>query len=201
MKMSFVVLPLAILFAFLGGCASKTEPGNAAASALPACVWPGTTQLAPGWTCDQPVDGIEVSAVGIYEKTAAGLQFQKDQAAAAGRVVLARQMRTRVTSMIKQYAETTGAASSETVDKVNTSVSKLITDEVLDGSRVFQSAYSPNGTLYVLVGLDPKMANRKTEEVIKSSMKNDRAAWQQFKAKQAQDELAAEIAAGQGSKP
>ena len=111
-------------------------------------------------------------------------------------MVLARQMRIRVTSMIKQYAETTGAATSETVDKVNTSVSKLITDEVLDGSRVFQSAYSPTGTLYVLVGLDPKMAARKTEEVIKTSMKNDRAAWQQ-----AQDELAAEIAAGQAAKP
>jgi hypothetical protein len=183
----------------LAACAAPNSENKVVLAPLP-CVWPGTTQAAPGWTCDQPVEGLEISAVGIYEKTAAGLQFQKDQATAAARVALARNMRTRVNSMIKQYAETTGAANAETVDRVNTSVSKLITNEVLDGTRVYQSVVSPAGTMYVLVGLDAKLAARKTEDVIKTSMSNDRAAWQQFKAKQAQDELAAEIAA-QPSKP
>lgn len=182
----------------LVGCAGPSSGDKSAA--LP-CVWPGTKEPAPGWTCDEKVDGVEVSAVGIYEKTAAGLQFQKDQATAAGRVVLAQQMRVHVTNMVKQYAEATGAGTSETVDKVNTSVSKLITNEVLDGSRVFRSAVSPGGALYVLVGFDPKLAARKTEDVLKTSMNNDRALWQQFKAKQAQDELAAAIAAGQAPKP
>lgn len=182
---------LAILVA---ACAAPGDDKKVALEPL-ACVWPGTSQTAPAWTCDQPVEGLEVSAVGIYEKTAAGLQFQKDQATAAARVALARNMRTRVNSMIKQYAETTGAANAETVDRVNTSVSKLITNEVLDGTRIYQSVVSPNGTMYVLLGLDAKLAARKTEEIIKTSMNNDRAAWQQFKAKQAQDELAAEIAA------
>ncbi|MCE2681038.1 MAG: LPP20 family lipoprotein [Burkholderiales bacterium] len=202
--MSYRFLIVGVFLAsLLAGCAGltggsdKSQPKVAAA----ACVWPGTSQTAPGWTCDEPVEGVEVSAVGIYEKTAAGLQFQKDQATAAARIVLAQQMRVHVTNMIKQYAEVTGAVSSETVDKVNTSVSKLITNETLDGSRVFRSAVSPAGSLYVLVGFDPKLVSRKTEDVIKTSMNNDRALWQQFKAKQAQDELAAAIAAGQASKP
>ncbi len=186
-------------FSLLTGCAGPSAADKTKAAAP--CVWPGTTQTAPGWTCDEPVEGVEVSAVGIYEKTAAGLQFQKDQATAAGRVVLAQQMRVHVTNMIKQYAEATGAGSAETVDKVNTSVSKVITDQVLEGSKVFRSAVSPNGAMYVLVGFDPKLAARKTEDAIKTSMNNDRALWQQFKAKQAQDELAAAIAAGQAPKP
>jgi hypothetical protein len=187
----------------LAGCAGLTGGADKSQGKVAAgpCVWPGTNQTAPGWTCDEPVEGLEVSAVGIHEKTAAGLQFQKDQATAAARIVLAQQMRVHVTNMIKQYAEVTGAVSSETVDKVNTSVSKLITNETLDGSRVFRSAVSPAGSLYVLVGFDPKLVSRKTEDVIKTSMNNDRALWQQFKAKQAQDELAAAIAAGQANKP
>ena len=100
-----------------------------------------------------------------------------------------------VINMIKQYAETTGAADSETVDQVNTSVSKLITSETLIGSRLFKSKTSPIGGLYVIVGLDSTNVQKAAEDSIKSSMKNDAALWQQLKAKKAQDELAADIAA------
>jgi hypothetical protein len=185
----------------LTGCLATpgAEKASAAAKA-PDCVWPSTSQAAPGWTCDEPVEGVDVSAIGIYEKSAAGLQFQKDQAAAAARVTLAQQMKVHVANMVKQYVETTGAGSSETMDKVNSSVSKLITNETLEGSRIFKSAVSPTGAMYVLVGFDEKVAARKTEQVLKTSMNNDKALWQQFKAKQGQDELAAAIANGQAPK-
>jgi hypothetical protein len=146
------------------------------------------------------VEGVAVSAVGIYEKTAAGIQFQKDQATASARVALAQQMRVHVANMVKQYAETTGAGTTETVDRVNSAVSKLVTSESLEGSRIYMSTVSPSGTMYVLVGLDPKLAARNTEQVLKTSMNNERALWQQFKAKLAQDELAAAIANAPDSK-
>ena len=185
----------------LTGCLATPPAVKAPVAAkAPDCAWPGTSQAAPGWTCDEPVEGVEVSAIGIHEKSAAGLQFQKDQAAAAARVTLAQQMKVHVANMVKQYVETTGAGSSETVDKVNTSVSKLITNETLEGSRIFKSAVSPTGAMYVLVGFDEKVAARKTEQVLKTSMSNDKALWQQFKAKQGQDELAAAIANGQAPK-
>lgn len=178
----------------LGLSACETAPKTPAKASLQ-CVFPDAQDtVAPGWICDEPVEGIDVYAVGIHEKTGAGLQFQKDQAVAAARVALAQQMRVHVQNMIKQYVETTGAASSETVDKVNTSVSKVITKETLEGSRLFQSKVSPRGTMYVLVGFDTKLTQKKTEDALKTSMKNERALWQQFKAKQGQDELAAEIA-------
>jgi len=185
----------------LSGCLATPAVVKAPAAAkAPDCSWPGTSQAAPGWTCDEPVEGVSVSATGIHEKSAAGLQFQKDQATAAARVALAQQYKVHVSNMIKQYRETTGAGSSETVDAVNTSVSKLITSKTVEGSRIFKSAVSPSGAMYVLVGLDEKTTLSKTAELLKTSMNNDPALWQQFKAKQGQDELAAAIANGQAPK-
>lgn len=184
---------LSSVFAFgIVGCTKESVKGPSAAA--PSCVWPDTpSAAAPGWICDEPVEGLTVSSVGSHEKTGAGAQFAKDQAAASARVTLAAQMKTHVTNMIKQYVETTGAGASETVDKVNTSVSKLITAQTLEGSRIFKSMTSPSGATYVLVGMDPALVEKKVKEVVKTSMNNEKALWQQFKAKQGQDELAADI--------
>jgi hypothetical protein len=48
--------------------------------------------------------------------------------------------------------------------------------------------------MYVLVGLDAASVEKLAESAIKTSMKNERALWQQFQAGKAQDELAADIA-------
>ena len=163
--------------------------------AAPDCVFPDASSTpAPGWVCDEPVDGIAVSAVGVAEKSAAGHSFMKNMAATDARVQLAQAMRVHVQNMVKQYAETTGAADSETVDKVNTSVTKQITDETLVGSTIFKTRNSPNGALYVLLGMDASVAAAATENALKTSMNNDNALWQQFKAQKGQDELAASIA-------
>lgn len=189
----YVALLSSVVAFGIAGC--KKEDIKQAVAPAPSCVWPDTpTVAAPGWICDEPVEGLTVSAVGSHEKTAAGAQFAKDQAAASARVVLAQQMKTHVQNMIKQYVETTGAGASETVDKVNTSVSKLITAQTIEGSRIFKSMTSPSGSTYVLVGMDPALVEKKVKDVVKTSMNNERALWQQFKAKQGQDELAGEIA-------
>ena len=159
------------------------------------CVFPDApSEEAPGWICDQPVEGVEVSAVGVAEKSAAGHSFMKNMAATDARVQLAQAMKVHVQNMVKQYAETTGAADSETVDKVNTSVTKQITDETLVGTKIFKTRTSPNGALYVLLGMDASVVEKATENALKTSMNNDKALWQQFKAKKGQDELAEEIA-------
>jgi len=169
--------------------------GDTVKTAAPDCVFPDVpSTAAPGWVCDEPVEGVEVSAVGVAEKSAAGHSFMKNMAATDARVQLAQSMKVHVQNMVKQYAETTGAADSETVDKVNTSVTKQITDETLVGTKIFKTRTSPNGTLYVLLGMDPSVAATATENALKTSMNNDRALWQQFKAQKGQDELAASIA-------
>jgi len=158
------------------------------------CNFPNSSNAAPGWICDEPVAGVAVSAMGSAAKSDAGLGFMRQMAATDARVQLAQAMRVQLQNMIKQYVETTGAASSETVDRVNTSVTKQITNEMLQGTKILRSMHGPDGTLYVLVGLDPDSAQKLAETAIKTSMNNDRAAWQQFRAKKGFDELAEEIA-------
>jgi hypothetical protein len=181
------VLTLSLLLAACGSDEVKEEVAD--------CVFPDTpSAAAPGWICDQPVEGVAVSAVGVADKSAAGHSFMKNMAATDARVQLAQSMKVHVQNMVKQYAETTGAADSETVDKVNTSVTKQITDETLVGTKIFKTRTSPNGALYVLLGMDASVAATATENALKTSMNNDKALWQQFKAQKGQDELAASIA-------
>lgn len=163
------------------------------------CVFPDAPEAAaPGWVCDEPVEGIVVSAVGAANKSDAGQSFMKNMAATDARVQLAQRMKVQVQNMVKQYVETTGAASTETVDKVNTSVTKQITDQTLVGTKIFKTRTSPNGTLYVLLGMDGGATAAAAENALRTSMNNDQALWQQFKAQKGQDELAAAIA---GMKP
>ena len=185
------LLTIVVTTALLLTSCSSDEVKQAAAD----CVFPDAPgAAAPGWICDEPVEGIPVSAIGVAEKSAAGHSFMKNMAATDARVQLAQSMKVHVQNMVKQYAEVTGAADSETVDKVNTSVTKQITDETLIGTKIVKTRTSPNGTLYVLLGMDPSTAAAATENALKTSMNNDRALWQQFKSKQGQDELAAAIA-------
>jgi len=164
------------------------------------CVFPDAPgTAAPEWICDGPVEGSEVSAVGSAQKSGAGHSFMKQMAATDARVQLAQRMKVQVKNMIKQYVETTGAADSETMDKVMTSVTKQITNETLVGTKIFKSRTSPTGSLYVLLGMNPDSVEQATQKAIKTSMKNERALWQQFKAQKGQDELAAEISKMDGS--
>ena len=192
-KLAYLVAGLAVSAALVG-CGDKAKEDVAD------CVFPDDTgTAAPGWICDEPVEGVEVSAVGSAQKSAAGHSFMKQMAATDARVQLAQRMKVKVQNMIKQYVETTGAADQETVDRAMTSVTKQITNETLVGTKIFKSRNSPNGTLYVLLGMDPASVETMAENAIKTSMKNERALWQQFKASKAQDEMAAEIAKMEGN--
>ena len=176
---------------FLVACSSNQPVPQPVAS----CVFAdGSNQPAPEWVCGAPVNGIDLSAVGYADKSGAGANFMKQMAATAARVELAQTMKVEVQNMIKQYSETTGAGDSETVDQVNTSVTKQITKETLIGSRIFRQMPTPTGGIVVLVGLSPETVNQLAENALKTSMKNESALWQKFQAGKAQDELAAEIA-------
>ena len=185
----FLTLTSAAAFLMLSGC------GGGVKEVVFSCVYPDAPGTeAPAWVCDEPVEGIVVSAVGTAAKSSAGQSFMKNMASTDARVQLAQSMKVHVQNMVKQYAETTGAADGETVDRVNTSVTKQITDETLVGTKVFKTITSPNGMLYVLLGADAASAAQATSSAVSSSLKNDNALWQEFRAKVSQDELAEAIA-------
>lgn len=145
------------------------------------CVFPNSDKAAPEWVCDAPVEGVSVGAVGSGVKSGAGISFMKQMAVTDARAQLAQHMKVHVENMVKQYAETTGAATREAVDKV-VSVTKQIADQTLQKTKIFRSIVAPDGTMYVLVGLDDAAVQKLTEAAVKASMKNDAALWQKFKA-------------------
>ena len=178
----------------LAACASGPQPA-APAAAVPDCVFPdGSGEAAPGWICDEPVPGIAVSAVGVYGPTKAGISFQKTQAAGDARGKLAEQFQVQVDKMVKSYLGTTGIGDAETVDSVSQSVLKTVTTDTLYGSKIFKSRVGPDGSMYVLVGLDEENTRQAAAQAVQNSMNNDQALWQEFKAQQGFDEMDEAIA-------
>ena len=177
----------------LAACSSSPE--RSGSSALADCVYPdGSDKAAPGWICDEPVAGVSVSAVGIAGPTKAGPSFQKDTATADARGKLVEQFQVQVDKMVKSYLGTTGIGDSETVDSVSQSVLKTVSSDTLYGSKVFKSRVGPDGSMYVLVGLDENATREAAARAVASSMNNDNALWQQFQAQQGFDELKESIA-------
>ena len=170
---------------------SSNEPAPQVAD----CVFAdGSNQPAPEWVCGAPVDGVDLTAVGYADKSAAGANYIKQMAATAARVELPQTMQVEVQNMIKQYTETTGAGDDETVDMVNTSVTKQITKQQLQGSKIYKQRPTPSGGMVVLVGLDADTVTQIAEQALKTSMNNEKALWQKFQAEKSFDELAEEIA-------
>lgn len=209
---SKTLLILSVLTVGLTACVSEPvkEAPKVAVIAAPDCTYSGTYIAAPAWVCDAPVEGVEVSAVGVAEMNYAatgsstkpmvvemGEGFAKQMAAADARFQLAQRMKVQVAGMIKQYAETTGAGKDLTVDQVNSATTKQITNESIIGSRIFRSIAAPNGKMYVLLGMDSASVARMAETAIKTSMNNERALWQKFQAGRSQEEMAAAIASQQ----
>ena len=180
MKKSLVAAVGIILL--FSGCGHKNIVKH-----VPKCEIEGTK--APEWVCNGGADmkgGI--FAVGSAQKSPLGIGFQRREAIAAARDEIARQIEVRVKNMFKSYLSSTGAGNSQTAERVATSVSKQVAYQVLRGSKVVKTWISPEGTVFVLVGMSGDIKDN-IKKAIKTTFKNDEALWQEFKAKKAQDEL------------
>jgi ribosomal protein S20 len=170
-----VMFFIAALIVGFSGCSSKTLVSK--------CNIEGG---APEWVCSGGAnykDGIY--AVGSAQKSPLGISFQRAEATAQARDEIAREIGVKIKNMIKNYYSSTGAGDNQTAERVVTNVSKQLTKQLLEGSKIVKTWISPKGTMYVLVKLD----KNKVKNIIKTTFKNDEALWQEFKAKKAQEEL------------
>ncbi|PYF81595.1 MULTISPECIES: LPP20 family lipoprotein [Marinomonas] len=191
--MTFKVVSVLAASLVLAACSKDVV--NTPVADVPDCVFAdGSNQAAPEWVCGAPVEGVELSAVGYSEKSAAGANYMKQMATTAARVELAQVLSVDLQNMVKQYVETTGAADAETVDRVNSVVTKQITEQTLIGSKVIRQMPTPTGGLVVLVGLDPSQAEGIAESILRTSMRNEAALFQKLESEKSFDELASEIA-------
>jgi len=150
---------------------------------------------APSWVCDggAMMEG-GIFGIGSSEKTPLGISFQRTEAAASARDALARQIQIKVRNMFKQFQASTGIGDAQTADKATQNVSKQVARETLGGSKIMKVWMSPQGTMFVLVGMpDPKAVAAQVKKAVKTSFHNDQALWQEFKAKKADEELDAAV--------
>lgn len=190
--MSKITKALLLSLVAFGLAACETNPPKAK---VDDCTYPSSPSVAaPDWVCTESIEGAEVSATGSERIVGGETDFAQQMAAASARLKLAQRLKTHVSGSVKKYMAQSGVAGSASVDKVNESVTKQITDESLIGSRIAKTKVAPDGMLYVLVIMDEKSVQNSTEKAVKSSMGNNAALWQQFKAQKGHDELAADIA-------
>lgn len=188
MKKTVLSVSVAALLAVLiAGCSDKdAKPSEKTVDNGFACKQENV--LAPKWTCI-PSDGDNYAGLGIAEKSAAGMDHMRRVALANGRSDLAHQIESKVKDKITIYTGTTGVGASETVDKAVETVTKQLAKVDLVGSKAIDSWQAPSGALYMLISVNQKEANKQIKNNIKTSMKNEQALWQQFKAKNALEGL------------
>ena len=90
--------------------------------------------------------------------------------------------------MFTSYTNVVGTGDSQSVEKVATDVSKQVASVSLKGSKQLNIWISEKNEVYVLVGVDNSVLNEQTKAAI-----SDKALYQEFKAKNAQEELSQEV--------
>ncbi|MDQ1263920.1 MAG: hypothetical protein QG559_921 [Campylobacterota bacterium] len=178
-----------VLLTIISGCSEPT-PEEAQDIRVGECKQENST--APKWTCVPELKGF-YSAVGIAERSAAGMAYMRKVALANGRSDLAQQIQTLVKDKITIYTGTTGSAKSETVDQATETVTKQVAKVDLAGSKAIDMWTAPSGALYMLVTVSKDDANEQIRSNLRTSFKNEQALWQQFKAKNALEDLEKEF--------
>jgi hypothetical protein len=161
-----VLLSAALLLSgYAWGGTTDTTATKAQVYKAKKCLFPKSKKRAPVWVCNAPVAGLAVTGVGAAAKSRAGFAHMKQMAAAEARVQLARNLRG---SEQQNIAGSAGSASKDTAERDRAWITR-ITNESLSNTKILKSAYGPNGTLYVLVGLDASSAQKLRETIAADS--------------------------------
>lgn len=184
-----VVLVLSSVL-FLSGCGEK-KPAKLANPCF---------EGAPAWVIDPTMEG-GITGLGSAKIGPAGISFARQEATAAARDEMARNISVKVNNMFKSFTQTTGIGDVQTVDKVASNVSKQVSSQLIEGSKVKNSWISPAcNELFVLVVQDPNVTKAAVKNSVNTSLKNEQALWQLYQAKKATEEMDKEIEKEFGAK-
>jgi len=161
----YILLGLLLLLSY--GCSNK-----GLSQKITDCYYPDAPkEKAPLWICGAKLDGLAVSAVGSVDKSVAGINFMKQQATANARAVLAQEVKADLQAQVSNYTAVNGAGDKQNVEQNASVIINQITNQSLQGTRVYKEDTSPNGTLYVIVGFDSDMYKKFIQDIIN---KNDK---------------------------
>jgi len=166
-KFSLILLVLAVGFAF-AGCATKKE-------AKPSL---GSATDVPSWLNDFPPDDV-IWGIGIAKQSSESMSMTTAEARA--RVAIARQLETKVQAMFTDYNLDAGNVKNQANSSLQEDVSRQITNVDISGAKPIKRWKGADGTWWYLVEMKKSDAKDKLTSIIK----NEEAAYAQFKAQQA----------------
>jgi len=153
----------------------------------------------PNWVLNPEVsDGI---AATDCVKFSGNLSVDKKLATASSRLALAQQIETRVEGLEKNYSSRVDSNEEKTVGTNFSSVSKQLTKQKLQGSRVIKSDIiniAGKDHFCVLTAIEPLVTKSLFDDIIKQSNrsinpKDEKFLYQEFKAFKAEENLDKEI--------
>lgn len=169
-------------------CSTVNEFPEAATTKNLACVFDGTNETAPDWVCTGVLDDL-VTGIGSYDRNSASQNLSFQIAQQRARADLARKLAIELKASLNDYESITGSGFSERTEKHVQAIGKSEIQMPLSGSRVYASVSDPNGTKYVLVGIDEELAKQNKKRFIKSSFRDAEAKWTKQEAQKAYNEL------------
>lgn len=180
--MKKVVYLIGVGIIFFSGCATKNELQKQQVCQI-------NNVDAPNWVCTGGNIKGMITGVGSASSSPLGFNFQRTEAISAARDEIARQISIRVKNIFKRYEANTGTGKNVVSEKAVENVSKQLAYETLRNSKLLKLWKSPDGTIYVLVG----MPKNEIVNNIKTSLEDKRAFYQQYLAKKAWKNLDKEI--------
>jgi len=179
-KLSIVLLVILILFAL--SCASKPDKVTKNTTAE-------TQKLedVPNFFLMPPVADKVFYGVGSAKMSS--LDMSRTMALSRARDDIARQVDLQIKNAITDYAQEAGVDSVQTL-KFTEMVSRQIADTKLQGAKPIEMYAAKDGTIYALVEYDTANLNKDAATVF---MRNEEAAFSEFKAAQALEKLNFEL--------
>jgi len=138
------------------------------------CMYPDSPEKeAPTWVCDQPVESIEVQAVGYSRKLASGFGMMKDVAATEARSQLSNYFSTKVNTRMSRLTTEKFDGESAVSQDVAERVQKTLSTMTLSNSRIYRTQVSPSGGVYVLVGLNKAGFDSNIDRLVNTALNNE----------------------------
>ncbi len=149
----------------------------------PDCLWPGSEKEAPNWVCpEHRNDPGSLLAAASYGPSKADFFFQENMAALRARQQLAEMIVLRYSGRVRNMVEATGSGSAEVVDSYGENLAASLSQHNFHGSRIMARSMAPDGSVWVLVGMDEQLAHKHAEQVASTAFGNRGVQWVQDRA-------------------
>ncbi|MGO3346749.1 MAG: hypothetical protein ACTIM4_16415 [Marinomonas sp.] len=163
-----------IKMAFVAAAVSAVVGCSSTPSTFADCAYPDSpSDSAPSWICSEPVEGLELQGVGYSRKMASGSGMMRDVAITEGRSRLASEFSTDVSSRLARVTTESVINNENISSDVAERVQKSLATMTLQKAHVYRTQFSPEGNLYVLVGLNKEDYKTNMDAIAKAAIGED----------------------------